>query len=200
MTRPEFLKSEYETLRDEIKTSRGRMFTLAVGALVGIPTAYSFAEKTVEEKTDTHGLVFSLPLLICVIMLLYLSESFAAMRAGRYIRLEIEPKIVDVTEPPLKGWEHWLEEYPRPFDKPSRRLVERFVTSFFYILFLFYYVVAATLAVNYAATQQFSSVGLAAILSVYVSVAILFVIFLLYSFKQLTGTGEEFFPKRSEDT
>ena len=188
MTRSEFLKSEYETLREEIKTSKNRMFTLAVGALVGIPSAYSFAEKTVAEKTDTHGLVFSLPLLICVITLLYLAETFTVMRAGRYIRLHIEPKIVDSTDPPFKGWEHWLEEYPRPLTKPSRRLVDRFVTSFFYVMFVFYYVVSATLAVNYAATHQFPTVALAAILSVYISVGILFVAFLLYSFKQTVGT------------
>ncbi len=187
MTRPEFLKSEYETLREEIKISKGRMFTLAVGALVGIPTAYSFAEKTVAEKPDTHGLVFSLPLLICIIMLLYLSETFAVMRAGRYIRLHIEPKIVDATKPPFKGWEHWLEEYPRPFDRPSRRLVDRFLTSFFYLMFVFYYVMAATLAARSALTQ-FHAVGLAVSLSVYISVGILFVAFLLYSFKQTVRT------------
>jgi hypothetical protein len=189
MTRSEFLKSEYETLREEIKTSKNRMFTLAVGALVGIPSAYSFAEKTVAEKIDTHGLVFSLPLLICVITLLYLAETFTVMRAGRYIRLHIEPKIVDSTDPDFKGWEHWLEEYPRPLTKPSRRLVDRFVTSFFYVMFVFYYVVSATLAVNYATMRQFSNVALDAILSVYISVGILFVSFLLYSFTQTVGTG-----------
>jgi|ERR1700730_4829276 len=187
MTRSEFLKSEYETLREEIKTSKNHMFTLAVGALVGIPTAYSFAEKTVAEKPDTHvGLVFSLPLLICVIMLLYLSETFAVMRAGRYIRLHIEPKIVDANDPPFKGWEHWLEEFPRPLTKPSRRLVDQFLTFFFYIMFVFYYVMSATLATNSAYTQ-FHAVGLAVSLAVYISVGILFVAFLLYSFKQTVG-------------
>lgn len=187
MTRSEFLKSEYETLREEIKISKSRMFTLAVGALVGIPTAYSFAEKTVAEKTDTHGIVFSLPLLICVIMLLYLSETFALMRAGRYIRFHIEPKIVDATEPSFKGWEHWLEEFPRPLTKPSRRLVDRFLTSFFYVIFVFYYVMSATLAASRAYTQ-FQAIGLAVSLSVYISVGILFVAFLLFSFKYSVGT------------
>jgi hypothetical protein len=187
MTRSEFLKSEYETLREEIKTSKSRMFTLAVGALVGIPSAYSFAEKTVAEKPDTHGLVFSLPLLICVIMLLYLSETFAVMRAGRYIRLHIEPKIVDANEPPFKGWEHWLEEYPRPLTKPGRRLVDRFLTFFFYIMFVFYYVMSATLAANSALTQ-FHAVGLAVSLAVYISVGIFFVAFLVISFRQTVGT------------
>jgi hypothetical protein len=120
-------------------------------------------------------------------MLLYLSESLAAIRAGRYIKLHIEPKIVDATEPPLKGWEHWLEEFPRPFDKPSRRLADRFVASFFYVLFVFYYVMSATLATN-RALMQFHAVGLAVSLSVYVSVGILFVGFLLYSLKQTVGT------------
>jgi hypothetical protein len=142
MNSSDFLKCEFEVLRKEIEQSKDRIFKLAIGGIIGIPSGYSIAEQA---KLDI--LSYSLPLLICIIVLLCLSESFAVMRAGRYIRDEIEPNIVDTAERKPEGWEAWLEKHT------YRRYVDRFLMSFFYLLFVFYYVASATLAVKIASEK-----------------------------------------------
>jgi hypothetical protein len=177
MNRSEFLKCEFETLRKEIEQSKERLFKLAIGGIVGIPSAYSIAE-----KVNLEILIYSLPLLICTIVLLYLSETFAVMRAAGYIREVIEPNIVEAAG--LKGWEEWLEES----GQAKRRLVDRFLTSFFYLLFVFYYVASAALAITTASTKH-GTVGLASSLAILISIGILFVTFLIMNFYRATSTS-----------
>jgi hypothetical protein len=180
MNRAEFSKAEYELLKDEIKHSKEKMFKLAVGSIVGIPTAYSVAE-----KTNVGPLIYSLPFLICTVTLVYLSESLAVMRAGRYIRQYIEPEVVDDDNRAVKGWEHWLEERPFPSNEPHRRLVDRLLALFFYIMFIFYYVVSSILAVQ-RAIPIYSPVTVAIGVAVYVSIGIFFIGFLIYMFNRST--------------
>jgi hypothetical protein len=168
-------------LRKEIESSKERMFKLAVGGIIGLPSAYSIIA-----KSEMEVLIYSLPLLICTILLLCLSESFAVMRAGRYIRDRIEPHIVDAREG-IKGWEEWLEERPRARPGGHRRLVDHFLTYFFYILFAFYYVASVVLAVT--AASKYEAIGVAASLATYISVGILFVAFLVVSFNRAVSTG-----------
>jgi hypothetical protein len=183
MNRADFAKCELEMLRREIEQSKDRMFKLAIGGIIGLPSAYSIAE-----KIQLDVLIYSLPLLICTILLLCLSESFAVMRAGRYIREKIEPNIIDALEG-SKGWEQWLEERPRPAAKGHRRMVDHFLAYFFYLLFAFYYVASVVLAIK-TAFRQWGPVGLAVSLAVFISVGILFLAFLISSFKRSTSTHD----------
>jgi hypothetical protein len=183
MTRPDFLKCEFEMLRREIEQSKDRMFKLAIGGIIGLPSAYSIAE-----RIQVEVLIYSLPLLICTILLLCMSESFAVMRAGRYIREQIEPKMSHTEEKP-KGWEEWLEERPRHAGRTRRRLVDHFLTYFFYLLFAFYYVASVVLAVN-TAFKRWAAVGLAVSLATFIPVGILFAFFLCSSFKRSTSTQD----------
>ena len=183
MNRAEFSKAEFEVLKDEIKNSKEKMFKLAVGSIVGIPTAYSIAE-----KTNIGPLIYSLPFLICTVTLVYLSESLAVMRAGRYIRLYIEPDIVDAGDRSIKGWEDWLEKRHSPSDEPHRRSVDRLLALFFYIMFIFYYVVSAILAVQ-RAIPIYPPVAVAIGVAIYISIGIFFIGFLIYMFKRSVGTG-----------
>ena len=105
MEKSEFLRYEYLTLREEIKETKARIFKLAGIGIVGMPSAYFFAK-----AYQLEVLVMSLPILICTVVLLYLSESRALMRCGQYIRTKIEPAIIDTHGICGTGWECWLEE------------------------------------------------------------------------------------------
>lgn len=180
MNRSEFLKLEYETLREEIKETKSRLFKLAGLGVVGMPSAYSLAQVY---KIDV--LILSLPILICTLVLLYLSESGALMRCGRYIRVRIEAEITNGAGRGVNGWEHWLEE--RAKGEPNRRRVDQFLAVFFYLVFVFYYVASVSLAAGMAKVS-YGDVGFAVALGAYVALGILSLYFLFSGFRRITTT------------
>jgi hypothetical protein len=102
MERDKFMEIEYQTLREEIKQTKDRIFKLAGFGLIGMPSAYSFAN-----IYDIQVLVLSLPIMICTIFLLFLSETRALMRCGTYIKNKLEPNINNNADTRI-GWEAWL--------------------------------------------------------------------------------------------
>lgn len=175
---------------------KDRLFKLAVGGLIAIPTAYNFAEQHARsaEANVLSAFVYTLPLIICSVALLYLSEHLGMMRAGRYIRCFIEREIADDRKPgadykrsKIKGWETWLEEYPSPAGEPKRRTVDKYLLCFFHGLYLIYYVAAALLGIQMA-HMQFGVAGSGAAIGVYTSVGILFGFFLVLSWSKATST------------
>lgn len=118
----EFLKLYYTEIRKEIRASSSRIFKLAGYGIVVVPAAHAFAN-AIEQPL----IKMIIPILVIVVALLFLAENRALMRAGWYLRDEIEPKIKDV-----KGWENWLKE-------EKHRKVDKRISRCFYILFLVYY-------------------------------------------------------------
>ena len=141
MDKPEFLKQQYLSIREEIKETRARIFTMASVGIMAMPAFYFLADAY---KIDL--LILTLPIIICIIVILYLSEMHAMMRCGRYIRTVIEPNIKDVI-----GWETWLET--NEIGDQDRRKVEKLVTYFFYLIFLIYYLASVNLSAQYASTK-----------------------------------------------
>lgn len=180
MRRSEFLAQEYGSLREEVRETKARLFKLAGFGIVGLPSAYSVAK-----IYEVDVLVLSLPILICTLVLLFLSESRALMRCGKYIRTVLEQEVVGEDGQTVGGWECWLEEHPQ--HEPDRRLVDKLLAVFFYLLFLFYYVAAVWLAVQLA-RESYGVVGLAVALGSYIGVGILFVAVLIYSFRYSVST------------
>ena len=140
MDKDEFIKSEYENLRMEIRHVRSRLFTLSGTSLMILPAALSLAD-----KYSIGPLIILIPFLITALVSLYFSESKALMRLGSYIKHNIEPYIE--TKRASIGWEHWLSG--RNSDGTSRRKADILLVSYFYIVFLIYYVVASYLSVTY---------------------------------------------------
>ena len=180
MDRLEFLKYEYLTLREEIKETKGRIFKLAGLGIVGMPAAYFLAR-----AYKLEILILSLPVLIMVVVLLYLAESRALMRCGRYIKTRIETEIKDSSEKPVGGWEHWLEE--KGEGEHGRRTVDIFVAVFFYSLFVFYYIASVSLATQMA-ESSYALVGKAIVLGLYSGIGIVFIVFLYINFKHAIRT------------
>lgn len=210
MDKAKFYEHQYVSIREEIKETKARIFKLAWLGLIGVPTAYLFAE-----KYEILVVTLTMPVIICTLMLLFIAESMALMRAGRYIRLCIEPIIIEFVPKAEKkesndvveeeepsdevdatgatdcflevGWETWLEG-PRQKGEPGRRLVDKLVTIFFYSLFTFYYIAAGWLAVV-AAEKSLGIIGLYLALVFYVAIAVVSAKFFYWYYKEGTRTS-----------
>ncbi len=78
----------------------------------------------------------AIPVAILVLVMAYATEQNAIIRAGRYLREQIEPA-EDVT-----GWENWLES------NPQFREVDRFFFAGFIISFLIFFLVTCWLSLE----------------------------------------------------
>src|SRR5712691_8930930 len=136
MDRQEFLKQQFITLREEVRETKDRIFKTMGFGLVVVPGSNFLAQAY---QIDT--ITLSLPVLVVVVALLYLSEENALMRCGRYIKHHIEPDIPDAV-----GWEQWLE-MSSTWDARS---VDKHVSYAFYLLFLVYFVGSAFIAGRFA--------------------------------------------------
>ncbi len=179
MIKRQFLRIEYVSLREEIKETKARLFKLAALGIIGMPAAYSTAK-----INQIDVLVLSLPLLICAILLLYLSESRSLMRCGSYIKQITENNIEDNTEPKV-GWEHWLSENDSGIT--DKRAVDKLIAIFFYFIFAFYYIAASYLSVVLA-NDKFKIIGLSVSLGIYLAIGIVFIWFLCLNFNASTRT------------
>lgn len=174
--KPQFLRCEYLALRDEIKEAKSRIFKLAVLGIIGVPSAYAIAT-----SRNFSILVVSLPPIVCAVMFLYLSESLTVMRAGAYIKEQIEADIKIEKGDIFVGWEHWLE------NASGRRVVDQLVGCFFYALYGLYYVVTSYLGLRLAKPRWPAS-GYLLLIIVYVAGAMIFLVITLRSFQYMFST------------
>ncbi len=131
MSAPEYVIEQYQALRREIDNRQSRGFWTIVIGLIGGPLLMYFG-------LGGGGLLLTLlPFFVVVVMVTFLTEQNAMMRAGRYIREELEPKMgAD------GGWEKWLES------KVEYRLVERHSFACFLLIYLLFYFVSIGVAMN----------------------------------------------------
>ena len=122
MDKSEFLQEQFLTLRAEIKAIKARLFWIVGMGLFGIPVLTYLA-------SDTSNLALLLvPYSVLVLIVLFLAEQNAMMRAGRFVREQIERHVESAP-----GWETWLES------RSELRMMERhFFACFIVIFFVFY--------------------------------------------------------------
>lgn len=106
MDKNEFAKQQFITLREEIKETKARIFTIQSLGIIVVP-ASAFLGKAY----NIDILILTTPLLVMVVALMFLFETNSLMRCGIYIKEKIEPLIQDI-----EGWEEWLQ-LPGSFDK-----------------------------------------------------------------------------------
>lgn len=158
----EFALQQYLTLREEIKETKERLFKVMTFGIIGVPAA-----NYLSDRFNIPEVLLALPVLVLIIALMYLAENHGLMRCGRFIRTEIEPRYPEVV-----GWERWLEE------SDERRSVDRYVAYSFFLLFVVYYVGTAVAAGKYAIDNKYSQIEITVLISVYVSVGVLFLAYL----------------------
>lgn len=117
-----FVADQFRTLRDEIKAIKMRSFWIVVLGLFGVPMLTYFASQA------ERYVALLVPYFVLVVVILFLAEQNALMRAGRYIREHIEPAAGQI-----KGWEAWLES------RNDLRLMDRHFFACFIIVFFVYY-------------------------------------------------------------
>ncbi|MFQ5501857.1 MAG: hypothetical protein ACE5EQ_06095 [Phycisphaerae bacterium] len=131
MDQNEFLREQFLSLRREIQSRQARIYWTAIIGLLGVPMLTYFA-------ADKGSLVWLiLPYFVLVVILLFMAEQNAMMRAGRYIREEIEPALGK-----SDGWEAWLES------RGELRLMEKHFFACFIIIFFLYYFFSIGLALH----------------------------------------------------
>ena len=142
MTKEDFLKMQYQALREEILATQRRSFqTLGFGAL-SIPAAGYLAQ-----VHNVPALSLTVPLLVIGIALLYLADNHGVMRCGVYIKEHIEKELL---KDGAVGWETWLERG----QKSGTRRTERYTSWCFYLLFLLYFIAAVFMAWAYMASKK----------------------------------------------
>jgi hypothetical protein len=123
MDNEDFLHDQFVFLRKEILAREARVFWTVIIGLLGMPALTYLA-------LGGDMLVWlALPFLILVVIILFLAEQNAIMRAGRYIREHIEVQIGQSI-----GWEAWLESHAE-----FRLMEKNFVGSFIVIFFMYYF-------------------------------------------------------------
>ena len=177
----DFTFLEYETLRQEIATSKKNMFQLIIGGSAAIPAAQSLAN-----VYEVGVVTLALPLILSVYILIFISENHAMIRAGQYILERIEPKMS-----PEGGWETWLN-ISNGITKT--RSVDRILIFAFSLLASFYFIVSVVLAWRYASVE-FGYRGKYAVSATYMLVG-LALAFILYS---QARTDTEVEKTQSED-
>lgn len=137
MERQAFLQSTFETLRDEIKATKARLFWIVAMGLFGVPVIVALAvnEKLAEGTSKFVSLL--IPYLVLVLIIMFLSEQNALMRAGRYLKEHVEPNVDNVT-----GWETWLGRHD------DLRLMDKHLFACFTLVFFLYYFMAVGLALQ----------------------------------------------------
>lgn len=130
MEQSEFHTQQFLFLRREIEARQARLFWTIVMGLLGLPTLTYLAK-----DADTLAWL-AIPFLMLVIIVLFIAEQHAMMRAGRFIREEIERQGNFAP-----GWESWLES------QPEFRLMERNFLGCFICIFLLYYFLAVGMAI-----------------------------------------------------
>jgi hypothetical protein len=174
MTKSEFLREQFLSLRKEISESQARQYKVILYGIIFLPAANFIGQSY---KIDV--IIVSLPILVIIVSLLYLSQTRAIMRCGRYILTHIEPKVAETV-----GWEKWLEDTNNPF-KP--RLVDRFVNYCLYLLYFIYYAGSLFLSYKFVKTE-YGSIFAFILLAIYLAIGIMFLIFLLKNIQLSTST------------
>jgi hypothetical protein len=165
-----YIKLQYDALREEIDASKDRSFKIILSGTVTVPAA-----EFLGTAYDIPIIVMITPFLVITLMLLFLAENNGMMRAGRFIRKELEPHFQNIA-----GWETWLETYE--LGKHDKRIHDKFMNYSFNVLWAFYYLISAYLAVAHA-YQYYGILAMASALSVYIAIG-LFLCFYLIRFTQ----------------
>ena len=121
-------QSYFQSLREEIKATKARIFFIIMTGILGAPVLTYFAM-----SEQTHLLLLLAPFLVMVLLVLYYAEQNMVMRAGRYIRENLEHSDRD--------WEHWLSSV-------NVGGAERQLVAMFTVVAIIFYVILLTLAVD----------------------------------------------------
>jgi uncharacterized membrane protein YfcA len=172
MTRDEFLREQFRTLRQEIQASKSRaLWILVLGTILMMFASY------VAAALPTTFASAAIPFVLLVLILAFAAEQNGIIRAGRYVREQIEPTVDGVT-----GWEQWLESNRR------YREVDRYFFAGFVVSFLAFFAISCTLSLLQLDNLPTASLGLCAA-TAYALGAIFVILVLIRHWHSCTSTN-----------
>ena len=130
----EFATMQYDALRSEILGIKERVIKLQLLGVAGIPLVIGAGE-----KYDIKAVIIFGPLIVLVFALILLFEQASLMRAGEYIKDNLEPILANTN---LNGWEKWLQM------EPKRRKAEKYFAWSAHIAFGVYFVIGIIFSYN----------------------------------------------------
>ena len=130
---PSDLRIEYfKTLRQEIKETKTRIFIILMVGIIGVPLMVFVAP-----MGNAYAHVIA-PIVILVLLVLYLAEQTELMRAGHYIRENVEKSDGD--------WEHWVAA-------KGYRAAEKQFFSMFVLVCLIFFLLTVCLLIDHLMGQ-----------------------------------------------
>ena len=169
----EYMLQEYKTLRHEILKAKDRNANLFIGALTVIPSLVG-----IFKYLDQELLLVISPVIILSGCLIFLFEQNSIMRAARYIRKEIEPRLAGEKH---LGWERFLEQNPE-----TTRIAEKYLGYSGALFFVVYFLASSFLAGKTLYDNHFNQVTMIFLVSTYLSSLF---IFLFYYIKLYPGSS-----------
>jgi heme/copper-type cytochrome/quinol oxidase subunit 2 len=97
-----FLETQYTALRTEIDQASERAFKIFAASVLAVPTGLALGSA----GNVLPLILMLLPLLLLAFYAMYWAQLFSTYRAGLYIAMHIEPRLLDGTQ----GWEVWLTD------------------------------------------------------------------------------------------
>ena len=138
----EFRVLQYNSLRQEILDIRKRIVPMLGIGLTGIPVFIAAGW-----ELQLKPVIIASPLITVAFIFMLLFEQRSLMRAGRYLRLHIEPYLANEG---LIGWENFLEMEPR------NRTAERLFSYAALLIFSIYYLIGTVK--SYLLLQSFAPI------------------------------------------
>lgn len=126
-----YAQHQFEALRQEISDCKRRAFWILIFGMTVAILASVIASWNVAALGNA-----TIPVVILVLVMAYAMEQNAIIRAGRYLREQLEQGLE------FPGWENWLESNVR------FREVDRFFFAGFIISFLILYLVTCWLSLE----------------------------------------------------
>lgn len=123
----------FEAIRSEILAIKERIIKIMAIGITGVPILIG-----VGRNINLDILVITSPAITVVFTLMLLFEQAALMRAGRYIRLHLEPAMFP--DKKTKGWEEFLE------DTRENRYADKIFSVVAHVTFALYYIAGAVLS------------------------------------------------------
>jgi hypothetical protein len=142
-----FLTKEFDMLRGEIDDSKERTFKIITGQVFALPIISILSEKITSEFYNYVFLI--MPFVVLILVLTYVHEQYTVLRAGLYIKLNIEPILAKSAN--VDGWENWIEKkhYINSNTEPyNPREGDGYLRKGFWILSAIYYLFSVGLAIE----------------------------------------------------
>lgn len=146
-----YLEKELYVLRKEIDDSKDRTFKIITGQVFALPIV-ELLSKEVNSNNHYSYILLIMPFIVLILVLTYVHEQKTVLRAGLYIKENIEPRIGNKSGD-VAGWENWLEKKRTGMENNKEKTIDlrdgdKYLRHGFWVLSAIYYIFSLSLALD----------------------------------------------------